>query len=47
VHPGMISTGALFTATMLDIGADLNISDEWPRLQLVARAEADRVPPTT
>ena len=46
VHPGMISTGALFTATMLDIGADLNISDEWPRLQAVARAEAERVPTT-
>ena len=44
VHPGMISTGALFTATILDIGADLNISDEWPRLQAVARAEAERVP---
>lgn len=44
VHPGMITTGALFTATMLDIGADLNITDEWPRLQLVARAEAERVP---
>ena len=44
VHPGMISTGALFTATMLDIGADLNITDEWPRLQLVAKAEAEREP---
>jgi AcrR family transcriptional regulator len=44
VHPGMISTGALFTATMLDIGADLGITDEWPRLQLVARAEAERQP---
>ena len=44
VHPGMISTGALFTATMLDIGADLNITDEWPRLQVVARAEAERTP---
>lgn len=44
VHPGMISTGALFTATMLDIGADLNIRDEWPRLQKVARAEAERQP---
>ena len=44
VHPGLISTGALFTATMLDIGADLNISDEWPRLQGVARAEAERLP---
>jgi hypothetical protein len=40
----MISTGALFTATLLDIGADLDISDEWPRLQVVARAEAERVP---
>jgi len=45
VHPGMISTGALFTATILDIGADLNITDEWPRLQVVARAEAERIPP--
>ena len=44
VHPGMITTGALFTATMLDIGADLNITDEWPRLQAVAQAEAERVP---
>jgi len=44
VHPGMISTGALFTATMLDIGADLNITDEWPRLQVVAKAEAEREP---
>lgn len=44
VHPGLISTGALFTATMLDIGADLHITDEWPRLQLVARAEAERAP---
>ena len=44
VHPAMITTGALFTATILDIGADLNISDEWPRLQAVARAEAERIP---
>ena len=44
VHPGMISTGALFTATLLDIGADLNITDEWPRLQAVVRAEAERPP---
>jgi AcrR family transcriptional regulator len=42
VHPGLTSTGALFTATMLDIAADLGIADEWPRLQHVARAEADR-----
>ena len=46
VHPAMISTGALFTATMLDIGADLTISDEWPRLAAVARAEAERHPQT-
>jgi AcrR family transcriptional regulator len=38
VHPGMVATGALFTATMLDIGADLGISGEWPRLQQVARS---------
>ena len=44
VHPGMISTGALFTATLLDIGADLDIADEWPRLQAVALAEAQRPP---
>lgn len=38
VHPGMITTGALFTATMLDIGRDLGIDGEWARLQTVALA---------
>ncbi len=39
VHPALISTGALFAATMLDIGRELGIADEWPRLQLIARAQ--------
>jgi AcrR family transcriptional regulator len=38
VHPAFISTGALFGATMLDIGRELGIDGEWPRLQEVARA---------
>jgi AcrR family transcriptional regulator len=39
IHPGFISTGALFTDTMLDLGRQLGMADEWPRLQVVARAE--------
>jgi len=39
VHPAFISTGALFGAAMLDIGRDLRIDGEWPRLQKVARAQ--------
>ena len=39
VHPAFISTGALFGAAMLDIGRDLGIDGEWPRLQKVARAQ--------
>lgn len=39
VHPGFISTGALFTATMLDLGRDLGLAEEWPRLQDIARAQ--------
>ena len=39
VHPAFITTGALFGATMLDIGRELNIDGEWPRLQAVARAQ--------
>lgn len=38
VHPGFISTGALFQATVLDIGSDLGLADEWERLQAIARA---------
>ncbi|NYG05751.1 AcrR family transcriptional regulator [Phycicoccus badiiscoriae] len=39
VHPAFISTGALFGATMLDIGRELSIEGEWPRLQAIARAQ--------
>ena len=39
VHPGFISTGALFTATMLDLGRELGMAEEWPRLQQVARTQ--------
>ena len=38
VHPGLIATGALFQATVADIGADLGLADEWVRLQELARA---------
>lgn len=37
VHPGLISTGALFQATVADIGADVGLADEWGRLQAIAR----------
>ena len=39
VHPAFITTGALFASTMLDIGRELNIDGEWPRLQVIARAQ--------
>jgi AcrR family transcriptional regulator len=37
IHPEFISSGALFAATMLDIGRDLGLESEWPRLQEIAR----------
>jgi len=37
VHPGFITTGALFEATVLDIGRDLGLAGEWDRLQAIAR----------
>jgi hypothetical protein len=37
VHPGLISSGALFQATVADIGADVGLADEWGRLQAIAR----------
>jgi AcrR family transcriptional regulator len=39
VHPAFTTTGALFGATMLDIGRELNIDGEWPRLQAISRAQ--------
>jgi AcrR family transcriptional regulator len=39
VHPAFISTGALFDATMLEMGRELGIAEEWPRLQVIARAQ--------
>jgi AcrR family transcriptional regulator len=40
VHPALISTGALFASTMLDLGRELGIEDEWPRLQGLARGQS-------
>jgi AcrR family transcriptional regulator len=37
VHPGLITTGALFEATMVDIGADVGLADEWERLRAIVR----------
>ena len=37
VHPGFITTGALFEATVLDIGADLGLAGEWERLRPIVR----------
>jgi hypothetical protein len=38
VHPGLITTGALFSATVAEIGADVGLADEWERLQAIARS---------
>ena len=38
VHPAFISSGALFRATLLDVGRELGLEGEWDRLQQVARA---------
>ena len=40
VHPGLITTNALFEATVLDIGSDLGLAGEWERLQGVVREAA-------
>ena len=37
VHPALITTNALFEATVLDIGSDLGLAGEWERLQGVVR----------
>ncbi len=40
IHPGLIGTGAMFEATVLDMGTDLGLAGEWDRLRAVARGEA-------
>jgi hypothetical protein len=40
VHPALITTNALFEATVLDIGSDLGLAGEWERLQVVVREAA-------
>jgi AcrR family transcriptional regulator len=39
VHPEFIRSGALFESTMLDVGRDLGLADEWDRLVEAAREE--------
>jgi AcrR family transcriptional regulator len=36
INPGLAQSGALFAATMRDIGNDIGLLDEWPRLQGIA-----------
>jgi AcrR family transcriptional regulator len=36
INPGLAQSGALFAATMRDIGGDIGLLDEWPRLQGIA-----------
>ena len=36
IKPGLAQSGALFAATMRDIGGDIGLLDEWPRLQGIA-----------
>ena len=36
INPGLAQSGALFAATMRDIGGDIGLLDEWPRLREIA-----------
>jgi AcrR family transcriptional regulator len=36
INPGLAQSGALFAATMRDIGTDIGLLGEWPRLQAIA-----------
>jgi AcrR family transcriptional regulator len=36
INPGLAQSGALFGATMRDIGADVGLLHEWPRLREIA-----------
>jgi AcrR family transcriptional regulator len=38
IYAGFIESGALFTATLLDIGTDLGLAEEWERLRPIAHA---------
>ncbi len=44
IHPGLIQTGAMFEATVLDIGSDLGLANEWERLRAVVRDVPGRLP---
>lgn len=41
VSPILIESGAMFNATMLDIGRTIGLEHEWPRLREIAAAERD------
>jgi AcrR family transcriptional regulator len=41
MHPALIESGALFGATILDIGRDLGLADEWDRLEPIALGAPD------
>ena len=41
MHPALIESGALFAATILDIGRDLGLSNEWDRLEPIALGTTD------
>jgi AcrR family transcriptional regulator len=36
LHPGVVRTGALFMATLRDIGRDVGLEPEWERLRAIA-----------
>jgi hypothetical protein len=38
LHPGFVRTGALFMATLRDIGRDIGLEPEWERLRAIAGA---------
>lgn len=44
IHPEFIASGALFRATMEDIGADLGLAPDWDRLTELLRVESTEDP---
>jgi hypothetical protein len=38
LHPGFVRTGALFMATLRDIGRDIGLEPQWERLRAIAGA---------
>lgn len=44
LHPGFVRTGALFMATLRDLGRDVGLEPEWERLSALAQTEVRAAP---